>query len=84
MVPVMTESPGRYDVAVTVDRDGGTFPGPADFAVAARHAASSRNASVISARTPEQIITIVTVEASGRPAAAASDPLRRPGASPSR
>ena len=81
---------GRYDVTVTVDRDGGTLPGPADFAVAAQQAASSRNASVISAHTAEQIITIVTVQTSDRPAAATvtlavvSDALRRPVASPSR
>lgn len=90
MVPGMTESPGRYDVTVTVDRGGGTLPDPAGFAVAAQHAASSRNASVISAHTAEQIISIVTVETSDRPAAVAvalavvSDALRRPVASPSR
>lgn len=27
-VPGMNEPPSRYDVTVTVDRDGGTFPGP--------------------------------------------------------
>jgi len=31
MVPGMTESPDRYNVTVTVDRDGGTLPDPADF-----------------------------------------------------
>ena len=31
----MTELPGRYDVTITVDRDGGRPPSPAEFAVAA-------------------------------------------------
>jgi hypothetical protein len=66
------------------------FPTPPTFAVAAHQAALSRSASVISAHTAEQIITIVTVETSDWPAAVAvalavvSDALRRPVASPSR
>jgi hypothetical protein len=85
----MNESPSRsYDVTVTVDREGGTLPDPAEFAVAAEQAASSRTASVMSAHTAEQIISIVTVEASDRPAAVAvavvSEALRHLAASPSR
>ena len=34
-VPGMIEPPRRYDVTVTVDRDGGHPPSPAEFAVAA-------------------------------------------------
>jgi hypothetical protein len=30
----MTEPPRRYDVTITVDRDGGDHPNPAEFAVA--------------------------------------------------
>jgi len=35
MVPGMTESPSRYDVSVTIARDGDCLPGPAEFALAA-------------------------------------------------
>ena len=90
MVPGMTEPPSRYDVTVTVARDGGYLPDPAEFAVAAEQAASSRAASVVSAHTAEQIISVVTVETADRSAAVAvalavvSEALRRPAASPSR
>jgi hypothetical protein len=89
-VPGMNEPPSCYDVTVTVDRDGGIVPYPADFAAASGQAASSRNASFVSAHTAEQIISVVTVETSDRPAAVAvalvvvSETLRRPAASPSR
>lgn len=75
---------------MTVARDGGYLPDPAEFAVTAGHAASSRNATVVSAHTAEQIISIVTVQTADRPAAMAvalavvSEALRRPAASPSR
>jgi hypothetical protein len=44
MVPGMTGSPSRYDVTVTIARDGGYLPGPPEFALAAEQAAFSRNA----------------------------------------
>jgi hypothetical protein len=79
MVPGMNESPShcdishcdvsRYDVTVTVARDGGYYPGPAEFAMAAKVAASSRSASVVTAHTAEQIISVVTVLAADRPSA---------------
>ena len=90
MVPGMNEPPGRYDVTVTVARDGGYLPDPAEFAVAAGQAASSRAASVVSAHTAGQIISVVTVQRADRSAAVAvalavvSQALRRPAASPSR
>ena len=59
-VPGMTELP-RYDVTITVDRDGGDHPDSAEFAVAAGQAASARAASIVSAHTASQIISIVTV-----------------------
>jgi hypothetical protein len=34
----MNEPPSRYDFTMTVDRDGGTLPSPADFAVIAERA----------------------------------------------
>ena len=71
MVLGMNEPPSRYDVTVTVARDGGHLPDPAEFAVAAEKAASSRNASVMCAHTAEQIISIVIVQTADRPAAVA-------------
>ena len=70
-VPGMTELPRRYDVTITVDRDGGDHPNPAEFAVAAGQAASARAASIVSAHTASQIISIVTVLAADQPAAVA-------------
>ena len=80
----MTELARRYDVTITVNRDGGHLPNPAEFAVAAEQAASARAASVVSAHTAGQIISVVTVQAADQPAAVAvalaviSEVLRRP------
>ena len=70
-VPGMTKPPGRYDVTVRVAKDDGHSPDPAAFAAAASQAASSMNASVISAHTAEEIICVVGVAAPDRPSAAA-------------
>ena len=70
-VPGMTELPRRYDVTITVDRDGGSSPNQAEFAVAAGQAASARAASIVSAHTASQVISIVTVLAADQPAAVA-------------
>jgi hypothetical protein len=51
-VPGMTELPRRYDVTVTVDRDSGHLPNPAEFAAAAEQAASARSASAPSPELP--------------------------------
>ena len=59
-VPGMTEPPRRYDVTITVDQDGGHHPNPAEFAVAAQQAASARAASIVSAHTAGQIVSIVS------------------------
>jgi hypothetical protein len=86
----MTESPSRYDVTVTIARDGGYLPGPPEFALAAEQAALSMNASVVTAHTAEQIISVVTVGMADRPATVAvalavvSEALRRPVMSPTR
>jgi hypothetical protein len=62
----------RYDVTVTVARDGENLPDPAAFAVAARQAAAARSASgVTSAHSAGQIITVVTVESPDRASAVA-------------
>ena len=75
----------RYDITVTVTRDGGTLPGPAAFAAVARQAAAASGASdIVSAHSAEEIIIVVTVQASDRAAAVAialavvSEALRRP------
>jgi hypothetical protein len=83
-VPGMTELPRRYDVTITVDRDGGDHPNPAEFAGAAEQAASAGAASIVSAHTASQIISTITVLAADQPAAVAvalavvSDALKHP------
>jgi hypothetical protein len=83
----MTEPPRRSDVTITADQDGGHHPNPAKFAVAAQQAALARAASIVSALTAGQIISVVTVRAADQPAAVAvvlafvSDALRCPVAS---
>jgi hypothetical protein len=78
----------RFDVTVTVARDGGSLPSPAEFALAAELAASRRAASVVSAHTAAEIISVVTVRTPDRPAAVTvalavvSEALRRPVAPP--
>jgi hypothetical protein len=67
----MNEPPNRYNVTVTVARDGGYLPDPPEFSVAAEQATLSRAAGIVSAHTAEQIISVVTVETSDRPAAVA-------------
>lgn len=69
----MNEVPARrYDITITVTRDGGDLPDPARFAKAAEQTASSMAArSVLSVHTADQVISIVTVETSHRPAAVA-------------
>ena len=46
IAPGMTGIPSRYDVTITLDREDGHFPNPAEFAVAAEQAALARNTSV--------------------------------------
>ena len=70
-VPGMSKPPSRYDVTVRVAKDDGHPLDPAAFAAAASRAASSVNASVLSADTAEEIICVVGVAAPGRPAAVA-------------
>jgi hypothetical protein len=90
--PCIQPPPSRYDVTVRVARDDGypPSPDPAAFAAAASRAASSVNASAISAHTAGKIICGVGIAAPGRPAAVAvalavvagalnaEDPLRSP------
>jgi len=67
----MDKPPGRYEVTIRVAKDDGHPPDPATFAVAVGKAASSENASVVSAHTAEEIICVVCVAAPDRPAAIA-------------
>jgi len=67
----MNKPPCRYDVTVRVARDDGHPPDPATFAAVASQAASSRNASVVSAHTADEIICVVSVAAPDRPSAVA-------------
>jgi hypothetical protein len=67
----MTEPVRRYDVTITVDRDTGHLPSPAELAVTAEQAASARAASIVTAHTAGQIISVVTVQAADQPAAVA-------------
>ena len=60
-----------YDVTVTMDHDGSSLAGLAEFAAAARQAASRRNASIMWAHTARQLISIVTVPAADQPGAVA-------------
>jgi hypothetical protein len=70
-VPDMKESLSRYTVTVTVGCDGGYLPDPATFSAAADQAARSRSASIISTHLADRMISVVTVTAPGRYAAAA-------------
>ena len=90
MVLGMTELPVSYDITVTVPVDGGCGPDPSGFAVAAGQAASSRNATVMTAHTWEKIISVVTVQAPDWSSAASvalavvAEALRRPAVASSR
>ena len=81
---------GVLDKVVRIAKDDGHHSDPAAFAVAASWAASSMNASVISAHTAQEIICVVGVAAPDRPPAVAvaravvagalkaADPVRSP------
>jgi hypothetical protein len=68
-VPGMDKPPSRYGITVRVAKDHCYQPDPATFAVAASQAASSRNASVVSAHTAEEVICVVCAVAPDRPSA---------------
>jgi hypothetical protein len=71
MVPGMAEPPRRYNVTITVAREDGRLPDLVSFAAAAERAAWRRSASIVTAHTADQIISVVTVHAPGRYAAEA-------------
>ncbi len=88
-VPDMNEPPRRHDITVRVAQGDGYPPDPAAFATAANRAALSRNASIVSAHTAEEIICVVCVTTPDRPSAVAvalavvADALRAEGPVPS-
>lgn len=61
----------RYEVIIRVAKGDGHSADPGTFAAAASQAASSRNASIASAHTAEEIIWVVGVAALERPSAVA-------------
>ena len=86
----MDKPPSRYEVTVRITKDDDQPADPAAFAVAVNKAASSRNASVVSAHTAEEVICVVCVAVPDRPSAVAvalavvadalraGDPVRSP------
>jgi hypothetical protein len=85
----MYEPPRRYNITITVTHDDGQPPDPVIFAATAGRAAWRRSASIVSAYTADQIISVVTVHAPGRYAAVAvaravvSDALKHQAPAPS-
>jgi thiamine monophosphate kinase len=85
----MDKPPSRYDVTIRVAKEDGHQPDPAAFAVIASQAASSRNASDVSALTAQEITCLVSVAAPDRPSAVAvalaavADALKAEGRVPS-
>lgn len=69
----MNDHHRRYNVTVTIRKDGGSCPDPAEFTAAANEAAAKRAAGgVMSAHTAEKIISIVVVEAADQSSAVAT------------
>jgi hypothetical protein len=92
IVPDMNE-PRRFDIIVTIKSEGGSLPDPAQFAEAARRAASNGavDGDLMFACTAEKVITSMVVAGIPDESAAVavalgvvSEALRVPGASPSR
>ena len=89
IVPGMYQPLIRYNVTITLSREDGQRPDPVTFAAAASQAAWRRSASIVGAHTTDTIISVITVEAPGRYAAAAiaraivSDALQHQAPAPS-
>ena len=67
----MDKPSSRYDVTIRVAKQDCHQPDPAAFAVIAHQAASSRNASVVSAHMAQEIVYLVGVAAPDWPSAVA-------------
>jgi hypothetical protein len=91
-VPHMNEPPSRHDITIRVAKEADRHTDPAAFAAAASRDAADRHASILSARTADEIICVVSVPAATGPQAVAvalavvADALRAedPAPSPSR
>ena len=70
-VPDMNEPPRRRDIIIRVAKEAGRHTDPAAFATVASQAAASRDASILSAHTAEEIICVVSVAAATGPQAVA-------------
>ena len=70
-VPHMNEPPRRHDITIRVAREAGRHADPAAFAAAASQTAASRDASILSAHTAEEIICVISVPAATGPQAVA-------------
>ena len=70
-VPDMNEPPRRHDITIRIAKEAGRHTDPAAFAATASQAAASRDASILSAHTAEEIICMVRVAAATGPHAVA-------------
>src|ERR1700749_3394189 len=70
-VPLMHEPPRRHDITIRVAKEAGRHTDPATFAAAASKAAAGRDAGILSAHTPDEIICVVSVPAATGPHAVA-------------
>jgi hypothetical protein len=67
----MNEPSRRHGITIRIATEAGHQPNSAVFAVTASRAAAAKSASIVSARTAEEIICVVTVPGVTRPEAAA-------------
>ncbi len=67
----MNEPPRQHDITIRVPTEPGSHPDPAAFAITASQAAATRDASILSAHTAEEIICVVSVPAATGPEATA-------------
>jgi hypothetical protein len=58
-VPSMNEPPRRHDITIRIATEPGRQPGPAASAVTASRAAAAQNASILTAHTAEEIVSIL-------------------------
>ena len=70
-VPVMYETPSRYNITVRVAATDGQQPDPAAFAIAASQVAAGKNATVVTAHTAREVICVVSGAAPDRVSAVA-------------
>ena len=57
-VPFMHEPPRRHDITIRVAKEAGRHTDPATFAAAASQAAAGRDASILSAHTADEVVSV--------------------------